>query len=148
MKGRTYLESVQQVVSLHNSFLRSRVTELASGDVRDVLISAVHNALLRPGREPGDGAFSVPLDVAMNCPHVRWDRNQQTCRWREMLYSPVSDRWWKAQDGHADVLMMAALSGASSKDPFTLRYQTRPRLRQVCRPYWAAFHGGVDPGLG
>lgn len=64
------LDDIREVFALHNSFLRSPTVELFFDDVRPLLRAMVPEKFrfLRPGREPGDTCFSVPLDVAMTSP--------------------------------------------------------------------------------
>lgn len=159
---------IRQVFALHNSFLRSPGTEAFSQRIREGLIDVAeetHRGYFRPGREPGDTCFSVPLDRAMTSQRVtlprpprqvghpwfgkfvkkseqrRPLRDEQpfvaTWRWEEILSLPVVDDELEenAQSGLEHVKAMAVLKGASSEKPFSLRYLSTPALVHVSRPW-------------
>lgn len=130
------MSDVRHLMSFHNSLLRSSRVEEFSSAMRKTLRSFGRNKYLRPGKEPGDSAFSVPLDVSMSCPTVRWDRNCQQWQWLEVFSKPVKDQLpplLKVE--YATTLAYAALRGANSAMPFSLRRITEPKERLVCRPF-------------
>lgn len=133
------LTDLREVMSLHNALLRSQRVEDFSKSMREVLLSAGKRKFLRPGREPGDTAFSVPLDVAVQSPAVSWNQQLQTFSWLELRSQPVEDRGRLAEAAQSNVLLAAVLMGASSRVPFALRYTTRPKIVRVCRPYLDGF---------
>jgi hypothetical protein len=137
------LTDLRDAMSLHNSFLRSRRTEMASKEVRKVLLGLACKPSLqffRPGREPGDTCFSVPLDTAIRSPFVRWDRLMQQWSWKEVLSKATAD---STAGGFVlnHVLYTAILRGAKSSQPLSLRYTTTAKLRRVTRPYWDRYNG-------
>lgn len=138
------LVDVRQVFALHNSTLRSARCELFFEEFRSVCRSFGGSNFLRPGREPGDTAFSVPLDVAMSSPNVRWDRGSQGWRWKEVKSLPVADPGRLGVEEHANALLLAVMRGSDSRMPFALRYETIPKIKSVRRwynnQYW-----GRDP---
>lgn len=132
------LTDLRQVFALHNSFLRSTSTELISDDLRSYLLSLSNGRYMRPGKEPGDTAFSVPLDVAMQCPDVRWDRHLQNWRWREVSSRPIRDRLRDLSmefNSLQELEWLSVLRGASSSQPLSFRYLSRPRIVSVSRPW-------------
>jgi len=135
------LTDVRQLFAFHNSCLRSQRVELFTTELRPVLRSFGGSNYLRPGREPGDTAYSVPLDVAMNSPYVTWGRDSQAWRWREIRSRPTSDLFRLDEIGYANILMLAAMRGANSAQPFTLRHSTTPTSVTVSRPWQDEYHG-------
>jgi hypothetical protein len=74
-------------------------------------------------------AFHVGQDEFLTCEHVRWDRDQQRWRWKEISTVPVEDRFQHVL--YNNVQYIAVLKGASSSSPFTVRRKTRTRV-QYC----------------
>lgn len=141
------LSDIRHVFALHNSFYRHDLAENLSEGVRHILRKQMPD-FLRPGREPGDTAFSVPLDVAMRSPQVRWSRQRQRWVWKEILSVPVVDEnWGKGMSWWArrDIMTYGLLRGCTPEvmrrgDPlapplFTLRYSSTPKLKTVSR-WW------------
>jgi len=133
------LVDVRQLFALHNSTLRSPRCEVFFEDFRSVARSIGGSSYLRPGREPGDTAFSVPLDVAMNCPNVRWHSGYQNWMWTEIASKSAPDPVRLGEVEYANALVLAAMRGTTSAQPFTLRYETVPKIVRVCRPYFEGF---------
>lgn len=137
----TEMTEVRHLYSLHNSCLRSPIVESHTETLREEIRRlAPQDSFLRPGREPGESAFSVPLDTAMSCPSVRWDRTLQSWSWKELLFRPAPDRFRLGEVEFAKTQVIAALTGASSRDPFTLRYTSTCRQRRVTRPFEDRYH--------
>jgi len=133
---KQHITDLRDVFALHNSTYRSPRTELYFEKARQYLRTASGRDYLRPGREPGDTCFSVPLDTFMSSKCCNWNREQQSWRWKEILSLPVSDdmRLLGCVE-HANVLMLAAMRGSDPAMPFTVRYMSRPKVAFVCRPY-------------
>lgn len=142
------LEDLRQVFAVHNTFLRHELSEQLSEPLRCELRSYAPK-WLRPGREPGDTAFSVPLDVAVRSPHVRWSKQRQRWVWKEILSLPVLDEeclkdlsWIARRDVNTYALLRGAtpcnMQGRASLTPpqFTLRYRSRPKVKTVSR-WWS-----------
>lgn len=125
-------KDLRSVIAFHNGTLRSVRTESLFTEVRAYL-RTFRPELLRPGLEPGDTAFSVPLDCAMTSPWVWRDRDIQSWSWRELISSPVADNVPLPDGVRANVLMYAALTGSTPAMPFTVRYETKPRFTRVAR---------------
>ena len=138
------LADIREVMSFHNSTHRSQRTSDALAGLRELLRSFTTRPLLRPGREAGDTAFSVPLDVAMAAPEVRWQRDTQNWSWLELVSQSVPDRGLRAEPAFPYAVWYAVLSGSSTKEPFSLRYTTKPRYRRISRNYYDWFHGGAQ----
>lgn len=137
----TPLTEVRQLYSLHNSCYRSPIAERLLEEFRVALRKlAPEHSLLRPGREPGEGAFSVPLDLAMSCPSVRWNRAAQCWSWKEVFFSPVTDVYRLDEVEFAKTLVIAALTGANPRQPFTLRHTSTEKVRLVTKPFWDCHH--------
>lgn len=128
---------LRHLFALHNTFLRSSSCELFSEELREYLRSFSKGQYYRPGRERGDTAFSVPLDMAMTSSTCRWNRELQSWSWTEIFSKPIKDTGEDAwcEDVIAHVKLMAMLRGSFSKAPFTLRYSSIPTRRKVCRPH-------------
>jgi len=155
------LTDIREVFALHNSLLRSPIMENISHEMRSVLKSKVPPQwrFLRPGREPGDNAFSVPLDEAMTSPHVKWVTGgrevSQSWQWHELRSSAVADPGIRTLnvEEHATALLLAAMRGSSSQNPFPLRYETTLNVKRVARPFWEAYDkddvrfAGLTPGM-
>jgi hypothetical protein len=135
------LVDVRQLFAFHNSCLRSQVVELFTEELRPVIRSLGGSNFLRPGREPGDVAYSVPLDVFMNSPFAKWRRDIHTWSWKEIRSRPNSDVFRLDEIGYANILVLAAMRGANSAQPFTLRHSTTPKAVTVARPWRDAYHG-------
>jgi hypothetical protein len=135
-----WISNFSIMYALHNAFLRSRVTELASCETRKFLVKRVPDRwrLMRPGREPGDTCFSVPLDVAMANPYVSFAN--QRWRWWEWAPYPIEDEVVLAKSGISVPLMYTALNGGNSDKPFVLRYAERRRRVRVSRWNSDAYH--------
>lgn len=148
------LSDVRELFALHNSTLRSPRTELALEEVREVLRSLAPRRFrfMRPGREPGDTCFSVPLDVAMRCPTVKWVQGQgkrfpwakQRWSWTEISSEPVHDATPPWCEASKRAMYYSFMSGSSSDMLAMLRYSTRPRYRDVSRWYSESYHGGAE----
>jgi len=131
------MTDLRHVISFHNSTLRSEWCEDFFIEVRQYLRSLSGGRFLRPGREPGDTAFSVPLDLAMSCTTVKWNRRYQNWQWSEILTKARADTQWDHVDPLSleDVKWMAILRGATSSQPLSLRYLTRATIKKVARQY-------------
>jgi len=127
------MTDVRQLCAFHNSTYRSEMTEEAFTGVRQFLRSFQPD-LLRPGREPGDTCFSVPLDVAMASPLVRWRSDIYAWAWVEIQSKSRNDRIGRV--GPVEKLVAyAVMRGAQSSSPFPLRYMSTPKRRVVARPW-------------
>lgn len=127
-------KDLRSLCAFHNGTLRSVRTEILFEEVRAYL-RQFRPELLRPGLEPGDTAFSVPLDSAMTSPWVWRNRDTQSWSWREVLSPPMADNVPLPLSVRANVQMYAVLQGAMPDKMFTLRYETKPRLARVSRQY-------------
>lgn len=139
-----YLSKREHVVALHNAFYRSPTTEewitpSLLKFLRDTIpAQALH---LRPGREPGDTAFSVPLDLFMACSTSKWNRETFSWSWTEVIPVPVCDEGLVCSGGFARALSYGMMQGCKSEAPFALRYTEKRRRSRVCRPYKDGWHG-------
>lgn len=136
----TPLVSVTDVISLHNSTLRSPRTEAFFDSTRQVLRAMSPKKYWRPGREPGENAFSVPLDLAVTSPYVKWDKELSLWEWREIDAKPVKDDIPNGAAYYFAVLTRF-LQGANPKELFTLRYTVKYSEGTVQRWYSNRHHG-------
>lgn len=138
------ITEIRELFSLHNSMRMSERCENFFSEVTSYLRTLVPKPLLRPGREPGDTAFSVPLDVYMgSTSSIGWNLDYQNWQWEELISLPVADKLeCLGRVEHAKALMYVALRGASSAMPFSVRYMSRPKIIRVSRH----FHDGYTRG--
>lgn len=86
--------SVQNFMSWHNNYAKTHNDE----EDLEMLAKArsfipLRLRLLQPeGYESSSGAFTVPLDVAMTCSTVVWDRAAQGWTWMRIQESPIADK--------------------------------------------------------
>jgi hypothetical protein len=94
--------------------------------------------------EPADSGYYAEIDEFMSSPFARWNREYQTWSWLELHHSPVIDKAITRRRRKARVvLMIAALKGASSSAPFTVRRMTRTKTFRV--PEWLPITGNEPP---
>lgn len=76
-----------------------------------------------------NGAFSVPMDVAMTSRHTRWSRSQQRWTWKEFQFSAEKDRGLPpiGENRRQHLEYIAFLSGMPDGKA-TLRYTTERRV--------------------
>lgn len=162
------ITDIRHLFALHNSMLRSPLVEAFTEGIREeirAIAEETHRGFLRPGREPGDTCFSVPLDVAVSSPRVTWPRRPRNAvkhwhgtvvrktsprrpfkdegsyysswRWEEILSLPVSDVEVEEKNpcGLDSVKWMAVMRGASTQSPFSLRYSSTATIVHVSRPW-------------
>jgi len=139
------LLDVRECFALHNSTLRSPRCESFFEDFRETLRGIAGGDYLRPGREPGDTAYSVPLDLAMTSPNVRWRRDYQCWQWKEIQSLPCADPGRLGEEELAKALMLAAVRGHKSTQPFSLRYNTTPKIVRTFGPYFNGYLGTSEP---
>jgi hypothetical protein len=138
------LVDVRQVMSLHNAFHRNARASAFGFRIQAYLRSLSQIKFYRPGSEPGDTGFSVSLDLAMESPLVLWDIDLQTWSWEEVVTLPVSDKKISCEQAYPFAYIFGVMRGASSSNPFALRYSTRAVRRRVTKPWWNNF----DPPWG
>jgi hypothetical protein len=141
------LVDVRQLFALHNSTLRSSRTTHLLSEMRNELRILGGGNFLRPGSEPGDSAFSVPLDVAMNSPFVKWSKKDQRWGWKEIASRSVPDPGRLGEVEHANALMLAVMRGSDSHMPFTLRRLSRAAIAKVARPWRDGHNQKLRPSL-
>lgn len=142
------LADLRQVFAFHNSFYKNPFTESFSEGLRTWLRSKFGSSYLRPGREPGDGAYSVPLDAAMKSRHVTWHREYQRWVWKEIASMPARDNVLPKGALRDDEIVRqtnltkwyAIIRGAKPDMAFPLRYVTKAKVRQVCYQYNDSYH--------
>lgn len=116
------LSNPREVASLHNATFRSERCELFLSGFRDSLRSGIPKSFLRlrPTKEPGEGAFGVPLDLFMGSASAIWNRTQMRWAWREYIPRVKRDRIDHPAARLAEYL--AVLRGSSAEAPLALRY--------------------------
>lgn len=132
----------------HNACLRSSLTAAFFSSVLPLLRDSVpdQERFMRPsfGRTNPqgystslldlanlNGAFTVPLDVAMTSRHARWSRREQRWTWKEFLFQAVDDNEWNRSSfppqGNELISYLAFLRGQPLGSP-TLRYSAKRRV--------------------
>lgn len=126
------LDSIQSFFKFLNLTKRNRLTTQFFAGVREYIISLIPPILrlYRPFEGPADSGITVGLTDYRECATFAWNRRLQCPSWIELLASPVKDNWRglrNATESH----VIAALQGASSEAPFTVRRLTRTSFRRV-----------------
>lgn len=130
------MTDIRHLCAFHNSTWRSQNVAALFAEVREYL-QTFRPQLLRPGVEPGDTCFSVPLDLAMTSPWVRWRRDTYCWSWREILSLASPDRGLSLTEvERSNARLYSVLRGANSANPFPVRYSNKAKRRIVSRPYW------------
>jgi len=126
------LDSFQSLAKLLNLSRRNSSSQMFFEGIRGLLLDLLPDNLriFRPLEGPPDTAITVERDLFMSCPHSWWSRDLQTWGWIELIHSSVPDTWKELRDSDIS-LVMAALQGASSEKPFTVRRKTRTSIRKV-----------------
>lgn len=127
---------LRHLFAFHNSTLRSRRCELYFDKVRLYLRSIQGGQYVRPGLEPGDTCYSVPLDTFMLSRNGYWDRRIFQWVWSEIETRSTPDTLKHLNyEEHAKALMLAAMLGSKSSQPYTVRYSGTAYTTKVSRPY-------------
>lgn len=138
------LGSYRSIIGFHNGTLRNERASQFFQEARVLLRALVppKKRFMRPYKGDMDTAFEVERDTFMGCPFAVWNRETWSWQWKEYLTLSVDDSAdFREKHGWSTVLMMAALRGSSSKEPFTKRRNTRTRVRKV------SHHGGHSTWL-
>lgn len=141
------LADVRELFSFHNSCERSPWVSDFFTEVRPVVRSFGGGKFLRPGKEPGDTCYSVPLDIAMSSPFTRWDIENSQWSWKEVKSRPIRDVFRLSEIEYANILMLACLRGSKSHEPFCLRRVTTPTVVRVSRPFRDGYPHGPSVAL-
>lgn len=158
------LDTNVDLYKIHNATLRSYFTidcfESVLGPLRSRCPESVR--FLRPFHGNQDGAFTVSLDLAMHSKFVRWNRSSWAWSWKEVVSTPIRDRFDGIDPSVCNKLEYLAVLRASdsdhslvsgfvpflgdeslrprnamaevSKRPLTVRRKTRASVRN--RSYW------------
>jgi hypothetical protein len=126
------LDSLESYFKFLNLTCRNERTTSFFAPLRGYLISQIPPGLrfCRVHDGNADSGYRVELDVFMASPFTKWHKNHQCWSWLELVVTPVQDDWRNLRDAHF-AHVYAALSGASSEAPFTLRRKTRTNVRRV-----------------
>lgn len=123
------LDNVRSVIKIHNQFRRHpRMSDLAD-TLKLYERIPKGKRYMRYLEGQIDTAFEVDLDVFMSSPYARWNRDLQTWSWKEFLIKSRSDNIYKS--GPSALLVMAALRGSTSSQPYTFRRLTDTRIRRT-----------------
>lgn len=137
------LGRLSDLIKFHNLTLRKDRSASLFHEVRAFLRELVPPRLrfVRPFKGQIDTAFEVELDHFMTSPFAIRNRKTVGWSWKELVTVSISDDSLSKRNGWNTVLMMAALRGSSSVAPFTMRRNTRTRVRVV------SHHGGHSTWL-
>jgi hypothetical protein len=126
------LDSLQSYFKFLNLTQRNRRTTSFFAGVRDHLISNIPPVLrfcrLHDGNP--DTGYRVGQDEFLASPFTKWSKDLQCWSWLELVATPVKDDWRQLRDANISHVY-AALSGASSDSPFTVRRETKTTVRRV-----------------
>lgn len=123
------IECVFKFLNLSERNLRSKAFFLP---VRDFVRSLLPKEFdfKRPFTGSADSAYQVSLDEFMTSPFAVWNRFLQCWGWSELVQKPCNDKWHGVRDAKHSHLI-AALTGATSNSPFTVRRKTKADVRRV-----------------
>lgn len=143
---------VRQLYALHNAFWRSKTCATVTRVMEAVRSLAPRELqFLRPGRDPGDTCFSVPLDTFMASPRCISRPDTQSFAWQEVISRAVRDpamghiersRWGTTA---AFVWNYAILRGSRPQEAFSVRFRSIPTLTLVERAWSDDYHGTEGP---
>ena len=150
------LGSVVKIYNLHNQSIRREYTTLYFAEIREHLRQFVRKNfswynLMCPydpwvsghGDQRVDGAFWVPLDVAMTSRRATYHRDTMSWSFPLLTPVPVVDKV-PAEDSIRSriALLIAALTGGSSRAPFVIRYTVEYAVRRFYGPCtWLPYAG-------
>jgi hypothetical protein len=127
------LDSLESFFKFLNLSERNRRSTTFFAPIRDFIISNIPRRLrfCRPmDSENSDTGYRVAMDQFIASPYALWSKDLQCWSWLELIHTPVSDNWRDLQDASSSHVY-AALSGASSSQPFTVRRKTKTNVRRV-----------------
>jgi hypothetical protein len=127
------LDSFQEIVKFHNLSLLEDFWSTRFTQVREYLRELIPEdvRLVRPYKGNEFGAFEVELDIFQASPFSSWDRYSQCWKWLELDLVGRPDRSFNQNDdGYNTVLLMAALRGSPSSQPFSKRRETSRTIRR------------------
>ena len=128
------LDSLQSHFKFLNLTLRNSRTSWFFEQARDFIkkLLPVNLRFSRPSSGSVDGGYQVELDEFMSSKHAVFSRKQHIWTWRELVFRPMPDKGIRGKEGYDTVVMIAALLGSASSNPFTVRRKTRTRVAVVC----------------
>jgi hypothetical protein len=126
------LDSLESLFKFLNLTERNARTTSFFAPLRDFIISKIPKRLrfCRPFDGNADSGYRVGLDEFMASPYAKWSKDLQCWSWLELVVTPVSDDWKRLRDAKFSHVY-AALSGAISTAPFTVRRKTKTNVRRV-----------------
>jgi hypothetical protein len=157
----------------HNSTLRSDIALEFFEPVRDYLrqVCPPEVRFVRPYHGNADGCFTVPKDVAMSCPFVRWERQTWGWSWLEVKTQAVADplstypasiatevkylaalRTVGTGQGETKIRQKRTLESPPpcrpSREPLAVRRKTRARVARIGYPGRPGCNAWVDAAPG
>jgi len=137
------LDSVQSVNKFLNLSRRSPLTTVFFAGVRDFLLSRIPKSVQfwRPFHGNADTGIDSTGDehlTALHCRYVpcRYGTPNGVWTWKELSVVPISDDWYRTHTGKGGepALLYGAYGGAASACPFSMRSNTRTKVRVVSHP--------------
>lgn len=127
------LDSLQSLFKLWNLSRRSWRTYAFFSGVRELILSWIPTSLqfMRPFDGNADSAMTTEKDRFMSSKYAKWSKDHQAWMWVEVVSTPYPDKGWRAIQRSEQLLMIAALRGSSSKEPFVIRRKTHKAIRKV-----------------
>lgn len=150
------LDSVVKLYNLHNQSIRRKYATAYFASIREhirefVLKNRSALFLLCPydptvsghGSDRVDGAFWVPLDVAMTSRRATYHRNTGSWSFPLLVPAPVVDTVPATDSsGSRSAMLLVALTGGSSHTPFVLRYTSVYAVKRYYGPCtWLPYSG-------
>lgn len=132
------LDNLRSLFKFLNSTRSRELTREFFEPVRPWIMSLVPQPIrfVRPYKGPEDTCIEVEYDEFMASPFAWWRKTTWSWAWRELIPVPLSDNIYdfSTQRKYPSVLVFAALRGAASSQPFTIRRMTKTKVRVTTHP--------------
>ncbi len=124
------LDSLENIFKFLNLTQRSDRTSNFFSEVNASFKKRIPRNLYfaRPYPGQADTGVTVALDEFMTTKYAKYSLSIQNWRWLELQHVAVADRNWSQLRFAKHSQMMAALRGASSRRPFTVRRKTSTKV--------------------
>jgi len=128
------LDSVQNIFKFLNLSQRNKLSRAYFCEVRPVIFNRLPSDICfcRPFTGNADTAIEVEMDHFMTTPSALWVKSLRAWSWHEIDSLSVPSDGTLNRDGYSVTLVIAALTGAASHMPFSLRRKTKARIVRKC----------------
>lgn len=133
------LNSVQSLFKMLNGVRRNNQGSYFFEGIRPFLLSLVPTRFrfFRPYPGPEDSGIDSHCDEFLSSPHVtyRFYNGTGQWRWKELITSSRPDKYpGRNEKEYALACLYGALTGVSSDQPFSLRRETKTKVRLISHP--------------